>query len=78
LFSQENKIDYVAISSIPEDVLEEFGEEMPAEEMTKPCLTCDLCGKVFNSTGAKSNHRWVHEKKTKCPHCPVTVTRPSD
>jgi len=46
--------------------------------MTKPCLTCDLCGRVFNYTGAKSNHRWVHEKKTKCPDCPVTVTRPSD
>jgi len=57
---QPRKVKYTAVSLLPEGNLETI--EDPPQPVPAPirCLTCDKCNMTFNSTAAKSKHRFKH------------------
>jgi len=76
---QPGKVKYTAVCLLPKELLEEVEESpKPVSTATKRCLTCEICNMTFNSTAAKSKHRWKHLPRTKCPDCPITLTYKSD
>jgi len=76
---ESGPVKYTAVSLLPEHILEVVEESAPQPlPASKHCLTCDKCQLSFNSTAAKSKHRWKHMPRTRCPWCPTTLTYPSD
>jgi len=46
------------------------GQWMPTN--TRRCLTCEVCGRVLNSTAAKTQHLRTHNGRVSCNICNAT------
>lgn len=81
---------YIPVDLIPEELQDGEGEDEeeeapePPNKPPPPCLTCELCGRVFSTTAHKTMHmkslKCRRSPKLKCPNhrCRSTFTREYD